>query len=378
MELSNLHLVALWAFLLGMVFGAVANKTQFCAMGGISDWINMGSKGRLGAWFLAIGVAIVGSQALDLAALIDLNSAIYRSPNFRWLSYVTGGLLFGIGMTLGSGCGQRNLVRLGGGNLKALVVLLVMGITAYATLRGLLALLRTDYIDSQNIDLTAYGLQDQGLVSIVVSWAGLTDHFVAQAIIALSIGLGFMVFALKQETLRNSFDNLLAGITIGICAVAAWYITGVVGSDDFDPVPLQGVTFVSPVAHTVQYVMTYTGSTINFGIALVLGMVLGSFVYAVLSGNFRIETFRDRGDMVGSLTGGVLMGFGGVLALGCTIGQGVTGMSTLAAGSVIALVSIIFGSVITMKTQHHLLDGKDFFPALKAAFRGPKPSRPAP
>ncbi|MEE8342697.1 MAG: YeeE/YedE thiosulfate transporter family protein, partial [Gammaproteobacteria bacterium] len=158
MELSNLHLVALWGFLLAMVFGAVANKTQFCAMGGISDWVHMGSKGRLGAWFLAIGVAIVGSQALDLAGLIDLNSAIYRSPNFRWLSYLTGGLLFGIGMTLGSGCGQRNLVRLGGGNLKALVVLLVMGITAYATLRGLLALLRTNYIDNQNIDLTAHGL----------------------------------------------------------------------------------------------------------------------------------------------------------------------------------------------------------------------------
>jgi len=353
---------------LAIVFGAVANKTQFCAMGGISDWIHMGSKGRLGAWFLAIGIAIVGSQVLDLAGFIDLNSAIYRSPNFRWLSYVTGGLFFGIGMTLGSGCGQRNLVRLGGGNLKALVVLLVMGITAYATLRGLLALLRTNYIDNQNIDLTAHGLQDQGLVSIVLSWAGLTGNSVAQAIIALLIGFGFMVFALKQETLRNSFDNLLAGITIGICAIAAWYITGVVGSDDFDPIPLQGVTFVAPVAHTVQYVMTYTGSTINFGIAVVLGMISGSLVYAVLSGNFRIETFRDRGDMVDNLTGGVLMGFGGVLALGCTIGQGVTGMSTLAVGSVIALGAIIFGSVITMKTQRHLLDGKEFFPAVKAAF----------
>ncbi|MEE8428567.1 MAG: YeeE/YedE thiosulfate transporter family protein [Gammaproteobacteria bacterium] len=160
----------------------------------------------------------------------------------------------------------------------------------------------------------------------------------------------------------------MAGITVGTCAVAAWYITGVVGKDEFDPVPLQGVTFVSPVAHTVQYVMTYTGATINFGIALVLGMILGSFVYAVLSGNFRIETFRDRGDMLANLTGGVLMGFGGVLGLGCTIGQGVAGMSTLAVGSVIALVAIIFGSVITMKTQYHLLDGKGFLPALQAAF----------
>ncbi|MDE0251084.1 MAG: YeeE/YedE thiosulfate transporter family protein, partial [Gammaproteobacteria bacterium] len=134
-EFSNLHLVAILGFIIAAVFGFIGNKTHFCSMGAISDVINMGSKGRLGAWFLAIGVAILGAQFLFFQGLVDLNASIYLSPNFYILSYILGGILFGIGMTLAAGCGQRNLIRLGGGNLKALVVIIVLGITAYMTMR---------------------------------------------------------------------------------------------------------------------------------------------------------------------------------------------------------------------------------------------------
>jgi len=117
----------------------------------------------------------------------------------------------------------------------------------------------------------------------------------------------------------------------------------------------------------VNYLMTFTGSTINFGIAAVFGIIAGSFLYAVLSGNFHIETFSSRGDMVNHIIGGVLMGFGGVIALGCTIGQGVTGMSTLALGAVITLTMIIFGAALTMKLQYYLMDEQGFFRALRLA-----------
>ena len=152
-ELAPVHYVAAWGFALAAVFGFVANKTNFCTMGAVSDMLHMGSRGRLGAWFFAMGLAILGTQALHAAGLVDLAGAMYLTPNFGWLGYIVGGIAFGVGMTLAAGCGQRNLVRFGGGNLKALVVLLVLGITAYTTVRGLLGLARITVFEAPNVDL---------------------------------------------------------------------------------------------------------------------------------------------------------------------------------------------------------------------------------
>lgn len=367
MELENIHVVALGGFLVAVVFGAVANKTNFCTMGAVSDWINMGDKRRLRAWFLAIGVAILGAQTLQAVGYFDLGESIYLTPNFGWLGHLLGGLLFGIGMTLGSGCGQRTLVRVGGGNLKSVVVMLVLGITAYMTMRGLLAMFRFNVIEAANVDLSSYELQDQGIATVIAVVTGIADIRVVGSVVAAIIGLAFLTFAVASADFRRSFDNVLAGLVVGLCVVAGWYITGVVGLDEFDPVRLESYTFVAPVADNLQYLMTYTGATISFGIAVVFGVILGSFLYAVLSGNFRIETFSSRSDMIRHMIGGMLMGFGGVTAMGCTIGQGVTGMSTLAIGSVITLVSIIFGSALTMKVEYYLLDNRGFWYALHFA-----------
>jgi len=367
MELSNVQNVALWGFLAAVVFGAVANKTNFCTMGAVSDWVNMGDKNRLRAWFLAIGVAILGSQLLQAQGYIDLNKSIYLSANFGWLGHLLGGFLFGVGMTLGGGCGQRTLVRAGGGNLKSLVVMLIMGITAYMTLRGLLALVRINVIEITNVDLAARQLADQSLATLIQAAVGATDTTMVRWIVAAVVGLGFSIYALVSVEFLKSFKNLSAGVTIGLLIVAGWYITGKIGFDEFEPVRLESYTFVSPVAENLNYLMTYTGSTINFGIAAVFGILAGSFLYAVLSGNFHIETFSSRNDMVNHMIGGVLMGFGGVIALGCTIGQGVTGMSTLALGAVITLTMIIFGAALTMKVQYYLMDEHGFFRALRLA-----------
>ena len=354
-ELLVAHVVALWGFGIALAFGMVANKTQFCTMGALSDWVNFGSLTRFRAWLLAMAVAIALSQAMQLMGWIDLSTAICRSPNFGWLGNSVGGLLFGIGMTLGSGCGQRTLVRVGGGNLKSLVVLLVLGITAYMTLRGLLAVVRIEVFQRTNLDLASYGLTDQGLPTLLAHVFG-TEPWIVSVTVSALVVLTLLWFVFKDGVFRASGENMLVGVALGLLVASAWYVTGVIGFDDFDPVPFESVTFIAPVGNAINYLMTWTGSTIGFGIAVVFGILCGSLFYALASGGFRIETFSDRADMINHLVAGVLMGFGGVLALGCTVGQGVAGISTLSVGAILATGAIMLGSVVTAKVQYHMLD----------------------
>ena len=354
-EWSVVHKVALWGFSGAFLFGIVAHKTHFCTMGAISDWINMGSLHRLRAWLLAMAVALLMSQLFQAIGWIDLSASIYLSTNFGIGGYIVGGFLFGVGMTLGGGCGQRTLVRAGGGNLKSLVVLLVLGLTAYITLRGLLAGVRIEVIEPLSIDLSEYGLVDQSLTGVVAAMSGLAPESVAKGL-AVIIGLALLIYTLKDKDFRTSGDAIVSGLVVGLLVAGAWLVTGVVGNDDFDPVRLETLTFIAPVGNMLNYLMTWTGSTIGFGIAVVFGVLAGSLAYAVASGNFRIETFSSRSDMLNHLYAGVLMGFGGVLSLGCTIGQGVGGFSTLALGSVVSIVFIVFGCALTIKMQYYMLD----------------------
>ena len=177
---------------------------------------------------------------------------------------------------------------------------------------------------------------------------GLTELAARFGVVVVIVGVLFW-FVFKSGEFRRSRADLTGGIIIGLMVPAAWYITGVVGFDEFEPTPLTSLSFVAPVGESIQYLMTFTGSTINFGISVVVGVILGSFIAAKLAGEFRIEAFTDSNDMVRHMIGGAIMGVGGVMALGCTVGQGITGMSTLALGSVIALVAILCGGYFGMK-----------------------------
>jgi hypothetical protein len=346
--LATTTIVGLGGFIIGLVFGATVQRTGFCTMGGISDFVLMGEGGRLRAWLLATAVAIVGTHALHFGGAIDIDKSIYLTTNLGWLGAILGGGMFGFGMTQTGGCASRTLARLGGGNLKSLVVLLVLGMVAYMTLRGLIAPARVQLENLANIDLKVRGLQNQNIGMMLGALVGLKG-VTARAIAAVIAVACLLWFCFKDAAFRGSARDMVAGLVIGLATVAGWWVTGVLAADDFNPVPLTSVTLVAPVGDGLQYLMTFTGATINFGIAVAGGIIAGSFLMALASGTFRIESFSDRDDLIRHLSGAVLMGLGGVLALGCTIGQGVTGMSTLALGSIAAWLSILAGGYLGIK-----------------------------
>jgi uncharacterized protein len=340
------------AFGLAFIFGAVGNKTHFCTMGAVSDWVNMSDTSRLRMWLLAIAVALIGSSALHLAGLVDLSKSIYPSPNFTWLSYIVGGFLFGVGMTLGSGCGSKTLIRVGAGNLKSLVVYIFLGIAAYMTLRGLLGAFRVGVLEKAAITLP----QGQDLPSLL----GLN-----RAILAALIGGGLLAFIYSSKRFRSSFDYTLGGVVTGLVVVGGWYVSGHIGHVAEDPNTLQeafvatntgrmeSFSFVAPFAFTLEYLMLWTDKSkiITYGIASAAGVIAGSAAYALATRSFRWEGFRDAEDTANHIVGGILMGFGGITALGCTIGQAISGFSTLALGSIITFIAIVAGSAATMKYQ---------------------------
>ncbi|MCM8567142.1 YeeE/YedE family protein [Thauera linaloolentis] len=354
--------IAWLAFAVGTVFGFVANRTNFCTMGAVSDVVNMGDWNRMRMWAVAIAAAILGTAALQLAGLLDVSRSIYTGARLIWLSHVIGGLAFGVGMTLASGCGSKTLIRIGGGNLKSLVVFVFLGISAYMTLRGLFAVWRVRFLDPVAIDLP----HGQDLPAFIAA-SGI-DPAGALAIAAGVTGGALLLWAFAKREARSA-DVWLGGAIIGATVVAAWYVSGHIGHVAEHPETLEeafigtnsgrpeSLTFVGPLAFTLELLMLWSDSSriVTFGIASTLGVVAGAAIHAVLSKRFRIEGFRDAPDLARHMAGGILMGFGGVTALGCTIGQGVTGLSTLALGSVITTVAIITGSAVTMKIQYWLL-----------------------
>ncbi|NOZ10750.1 MAG: YeeE/YedE family protein [Gammaproteobacteria bacterium] len=360
-----------------MFMGAVVFKTNFCTMGAVSDWVNMGDTGRLRAWMFAMTVALGGVLLLEYTGKIDLGSSTfppYRTANFAWLRYVLGGTLFGIGMTLASGCGQRTLVRIGGGNIKSIVVLAIIAAFAYMMLwgedplapgEGIFTNYFMPWIQPTTVDLAALGIQSQELGAIIGGVVGMEDpsmlHFVLGGLIVLALA----IFVFISTDFRSRFDNVLAGFVIGSVIVAGWYITaGSMGEEwkayaEFaDEIPsrvmAQSYTFISPAGDTWRYLSSPTEvSFINFGVMALFGVIVGSFLYAIFAKRFSIEWFASFGDFLKHVIGAALMGVGGVLAMGCTVGQAITGVSTLALGSILVFVFILFGSALTMKIQYY-------------------------
>jgi uncharacterized membrane protein YedE/YeeE len=350
----------LWlAFAVAFMFGAIAQKTHFCTMGAVADIVNMGDWSRMRMWLLAIGVAILGSAALHAAGLIDLGKSIYRTPNFTWLSYLVGGACFGVGMVLASGCGGKTLIRIGGGNLKSLVVFLVLGLVAYMTMRGVFGVFRVNVLEKAVITFT--GGQDIPALLVALGMEAKTAFLLA----VIVIGGGLTAFSLLKRDFWT-FDNLLAGFGIGLAVVAAWYVSGHLGYLAEHPDTLEeafiatnsgrmeALSFVAPQAYTLELLMLWsdTSRTVTFAIATALGVIAGSFAWSIVTSSFRWEGFAGIEDTANHLLGAALMGFGGVVAMGCTVGQGISGFSTLALGSIVTFLAIVAGAAATLKFQY--------------------------
>jgi uncharacterized membrane protein YedE/YeeE len=359
-DLAAIRSTVVWStFALAFAFGALLQRTGFCTMGAVADLVNFGDATRMRQWLLAIAVAILGTQSLAGAGLIDLGGSFHTGPQLLVASYLAGGLLFGFGMVLAGGCSSRTLVRAGAGSLKSLVVLLVLGVVAYVSLRGALAVLRVHAIEPLHVALA--GRQD--LPALLARTTGVS---LASAHLAAGLAIGGLLaaIALASREFRTP-GNLLAGLAIGGIVVAVWYVSGHLGHVAEHPRTLEAafigtysgrmesLAYVAPIAHTLDWLMFYSdrSNLLTLGVAAVLGVTAGAAVVALATGEFRWEGFRDTEDTANHIVGAALMGFGGVTALGCTVGQGLTGISTLAVGSLLAVPSIVAGAVAALKYQ---------------------------
>lgn len=331
--------------LLGLVFGAVVQRTNFCTMGAVSDSILLGDMRRLRAWGLAIAVAIAGTHVAALSGFVPLDKAMYLAPTLNWLGHIAGGVIFGFGMALAGGCPSRNLVRAGSGDLRSLIVLVVVGITGFATLGGVLGPARAWLEQSTQVALARFGSPTQGLGDVVATGIGMQRATVTAAV-AFVIVVALLIACFADRSFRQSRTNIVAGLVIGILVVLGWLLTGL-AYDEFSSRPQAPIslTFVRPAGDTLDWLQRATALGLpSFGVTSLIGAILGATVAAWGSGTLRLATFASKQDTLMSLGGAALMGIGGVLALGCSVGQGITGVSTLAIGSLLSLGAILIGT----------------------------------
>ena len=333
-ELEPRLIVILAGAAIGVVFGILAERSAFCLLSGVRDQRNGTRSGKIEAYVVAALMALAAVQGLVLTGM-DLSPAPLLQAVPALPAIILGGLLFGIGAALTRGCVSRLTVLSATGNLRAVIVLLVVGMVGYATMRGLLALPRTGLESLSRADALAGAIPD------VIAGGDVLRMALVPSALACVIWL----------TLRAGGHRLrvIAGGLIGLLVAAAYAVNATVGQDPFDPQPLQGLSFIAPVAATLQYVMTFTGAEINFAITFVLGVLSGSFLSALLGRRIAGQGFESPTQTGRYVLGGALMGFGGVMAMGCTVGQGLSGVAVLAPAGFVAVGAVIAGMWIGLR-----------------------------
>jgi hypothetical protein len=336
------NIVILAGLLIGLVYGAVGLLSGFCLVSSLRGWWAQGDSRLVRTYALAMGVAIAATQLLAVRQVVDLGKSIYLQPTFSAPLMFVGGMLFGYGMVLSNGCGSRALVLLGRGNLRSLVVVIVLGIAAEVTLKGLIAPGRIDLLRWTQVTTSITSLP------LLIAKLGVSETF-ARTLVAPIVSAALIIFAFSHAPFQRAWGQIAAGLIVGLLIAAGWYATGYLGADDFNPTPVTSLTFVAPIADTLQYLMLSTGLTLNFGIVTVAGVFAGSLVTALATQRFDWEGYSSPQHMLRSVSGAVLMGVGGACALGCSVGQGLTGLSTLALASFVAVAGIFLGTAIGLR-----------------------------
>jgi uncharacterized membrane protein YedE/YeeE len=354
---ARTDIVLLAVLVISVLFGLIGRASHFCTLGALGDWVHFGDLARLRMWALAAGIGTLGFHALVALGLVLPEWTIYGSSIWLWGSALVGGALFGAGMVLSSGCPSKTLIRLGGGNLKSVVVLLVMGLSAWMTMRGLTAVWRVATVDQLALELSA----SQTLSELLAGWTGM-DRQTLAAWVGLGVGGGLVAWVIVSPE-GQTREVLLGGLGIGGLVVAIWWVTGVFGHLAEHPETLQedflgsinhrmeGLSLVSPLALGLEWLVFYSdrSRTLSLGIVAVIGIPLGSALHATWTRSLCWEGFHDVPDLRRHLLGAVLMGVGGVTAMGCSIGQGLTGLSTLGLTSLTAVFGIVVGAVPTLR-----------------------------
>ena len=358
LEPNSLAQIVVWGgLLLGLLLGVVGQATRFCVRGAIADWIQLRSPGRMVSWLLAIAVGALAVQGLLAAGLFDGSRSIYWGERLPWLSALLGGAMFGYGMILAGGCPQRCLVKAGQGNLRALVTLVLVAIVSLMTLRGAFAALRVTGLDAVSVSLA--GSQDLGALlgrTLPLSPTGLR-LLIAAGLTAAVLALAWRVRAQLKPA------HWWGGVAVGLLLATAFWLTGHLGflaehPETLEPAWLgtqskrpEGLSFSAPLAHTLDLLTLWSdkATVATFGVTVSLGVLLGSFVMARLRGDFRLESFQTPGELGASAGGALLMGFGGITALGCSIGNGVTGLAMLSAGALLATIGICAGAWLALR-----------------------------
>ena len=331
--------VGLVGLCVGVAAGFAVQRARLCSFGAVEDALIGRDWRRMKVFGLALAVALIGTQTLTLAGVFDPSLTTYIPGNFAVLGAFVGALMFGIGMALVGTCAFGSLVRLGGGDLRSLVTLMVFGVVGYAVLRGILARVRIDGVEVVSIPVPG----SSGSLIDVLSFA---SGIPLRALITASVGGVLIGIVVRDARLRRSPRLLTAGLVLGIGVVAGWVVTGVL-TDEFDrSLRVQSLTFVAPVARVLFGIVIGEGSFADFGVMSVIGVIIGSAIAAIRAREFRWEAFDDQHEMRRHLAGAVLMGLGGVLAGGCTIGQGLTAGSLAAVSWPVTVGGMVLGARI--------------------------------
>ncbi|MDJ0824547.1 MAG: YeeE/YedE family protein [Rhodobacter sp.] len=316
---------AIWFGLaLGLAFGALAQITRFCLRRAVTG-SPAERRPAAAVWLTALAAAVIGTQFAVWAGLVDFGAHRFHAAEIPVAAILIGGLLFGAGMVLTRGCASRLTVLMAGGNLRALSVLLVFAVTAHATMKGVLAPVAT------RLGELTLSLETGALPGAPLIWGGL---------IALA------TFAVAWRAEARPLHLGLAAL-LGLLVPAGWVGTGFVLYDDFDPIALQSLAFTAPAADSLFWSIAATAIPANFGVGLVGGTAAGALVLAVLRREFAWASFSTPSETGRYLTGGALMGVGGVLAGGCTLGAGLSGVPTLGVSAILALAAIVLGAQAT-------------------------------
>ena len=332
----------LWfIFLLGAVFGVAARLGRFCLLRGLRQQLGQdselaaGTAPALQAFALALAVALLASQGLQALGMVNLSQAAIARPSFSVIAVLVGGLLFGAGMVLARACGARSLVLLAGGNLRSLVTIVFLALGVQLAMTGVLTPMR---------------LWLQALAPITLTHPTLPAYLpsVNGWLLALAPAMLLTLFALRRPALRQSPVQLISALLIGLLVAAGWWISAHIGVDEFEPAKLTSLSFIGPIAESMLYLQLSVGREPGMGLALTTGVLVGAFIAALVSRTTRWEGFESTSRLGASAGGGLLMGFGGALAAGCSIGQGLSGLSTLAWASFPAIAGIVLGAVLTL------------------------------